>query len=84
MAFSLPIRIPFLGKPRVRSEFYQWYQWYFYHYSIGSLKTPNGYWLPMTTFLLVVNNERRSSFATALLQTQIDPRVPIHTICAAM
>ena len=34
--------------------------------TIGSLKTPNGYWLPLATFLLVVINESRSSFATAL------------------
>ena len=50
--------------------------------TIGSLKTPNGYWLPLATFLLVVNNESRSSFATALLQRQIDPRVPTHNIFA--
>ena len=36
----------------------------------------------MATFLLVVNNESRSSFATALLQKQIDPRIPIHNIFA--
>ena len=48
--------------------------------TIGNLKTPNGYWLPLATFLLVVNNESRSSFATALLQKQTDPRVPIHNI----
>ena len=36
--------------------------------AIGSLKTPNGYRLPLATFLLVVNNESKSSFAIALLQ----------------
>ena len=50
--------------------------------AIGNLKTPNGYSLPLATFLLVVNNESRPSFATALLQEQIDPRVPIHNIFA--
>ena len=50
--------------------------------TIGSLKTPNGHWLPLATFLLIVNNDRRSTFATALLQKQIDPQVPIHNIFA--
>ena len=50
--------------------------------TIGSLKTPNGYWLPLATCLLVVNNGSGSSFATASLQKQIDPRVPIHNIFA--
>ena len=47
-------------------------------------ETPNGYWVPLATFLLVVNHEStcRSSFATALLQKQIDPRVLIHKIFA--
>ena len=48
----------------------------------GSLKTPNRYWLSLATFLLVVNNGSRTSFATALLQKQIDPRVPVHNIFA--
>ena len=34
------------------------------------LRTPQESWLPLATFLLVVNNESRSSFATALLQQQ--------------
>ena len=33
----------------------------------GSLKTPNGYWLPLATFLLVINNESRTSFANSFI-----------------
>ena len=37
--------------------------------TIGSLKTPNGYRLPLVT----LNNESRLSFVADLLQQQIDP-----------
>ena len=50
--------------------------------AIGTIGYPNGYWLSLATFLLVVNNESRSSFATAVLQQQIYPRVLIHNIFA--
>ena len=56
--------------------FYHWYHWLpsVAIGTIGSLKTPNEYQLPLV-FLLVVNNESRSSFSTTPLQEQIDTGV---------
>ena len=47
--------------------------------TFGNLKTPNGFWLPLTTFLLIVNNEKDHRL---LLQLQMDARVPIHNVFA--